>query len=160
MQESGPTNPAIKHGVLFVWRQLTHAHPAFTCRWRGEAFTSVVSGLKPLPHLSSSQGGRTQTYSKVRRPTWLVSVLSCARILLLTPNLCSPSQGTCHVVSRVLRVERRLGRYQGFPVTPAILLGSSSACQRSSRLFVAHLVSFGSKVPPSFQLRKIWCPAM
>ncbi|CAM9421502.1 unnamed protein product [Ectocarpus fasciculatus] len=30
-------------------------------RWRGRVFTSVLAGLKPLPHLSPAQGGRPQS---------------------------------------------------------------------------------------------------
>eukprot|EP00903_Cladosiphon_okamuranus_P014632 g13568.t1 len=34
---------------------------AEVARWRGRAFTSVLSGLKPLPHLSPAQGGRPRS---------------------------------------------------------------------------------------------------
>lgn len=43
-------------------------------RWRGQAFTSVLSGLKPLPHLSSAQGGCSSSSSQVRTESEAVAL--------------------------------------------------------------------------------------
>lgn len=48
-------------------------------RWRGQAFTSVLSGLKPLPHLSSAQGGRSSS-SQVRR--FIIPPTGCCSFIL------------------------------------------------------------------------------
>eukprot|EP00752_Nemacystus_decipiens_P011881 g10535.t1 len=65
---------------------------AEVARWRGRAFKSVLSSLKPLPHLSPAQGGRPLSPAQTEEANGEIAGDSIRELLSLSKKLAAVSE--------------------------------------------------------------------